>query len=136
MREQCPDLLARLYEPFHQDRQGDFRPGEPQTVFYPVFEYDGELKSRYTHFTIPAGYATAGIPFDGRTKDAFDAITQVVDNPELYCEFTIQPGELQIVNNRSFGHGRGEYIDHPTPADKRHLLRLWHREAGRRAYSG
>ena len=26
--EHHPDLLARLYRPFYQDRQGDFRPGE------------------------------------------------------------------------------------------------------------
>ena len=136
LRDKHPELLARLYEPFYQDRQGDFRPGESQTVFYPVFAYDTELRSRYTHFTIPAGYQTEGLAFEGITRAAFEAITDVVDDQSLYCEFTIEPGELQIVNNRSFGHGRGRYVDGPNLSDRRHLLRLWHRNFGRRAYSG
>ncbi|MEM7405127.1 MAG: TauD/TfdA family dioxygenase [Pseudomonadota bacterium] len=136
MLERYPDLLPRLYEPFYQDRQGDFRAGEPQTVFYPVFTYDGELRSRYTHFTIPAGYATEGLAFEGIAKAAFDAVTGIVEDPSLACSFTIEPGQLQIVNNRSVGHGRGEYRDDEDPARRRHLLRLWHRDWGRRAYGG
>ena len=131
-----PHLLPRLYRGFYQDRQGDFGPGEPQTVFYPVFEYDGLLRSRYTHFTIPAGYQTAGVPFDGETRDAFEAMTRIVEDPELYCSFVIEPGQLQVVNNRSFGHGRTEYVDAENAAQRRHLLRLWHRDWGRRSYCG
>lgn len=136
MLERHPELLPRLYEPFYQDRQGDFRPGEPQTVFYPMFSYDGELRSRYTHFTIPAGYETEGVAFDGVTKAAFEAVTAIVEDPSLACSFTIEPGQLQIVNNRSVGHGRGQYTDDDDPERRRHLLRLWHRDWGRRAYGG
>jgi alpha-ketoglutarate-dependent taurine dioxygenase len=131
-----PDLLARLYEPFYQDRQGDFRAGESQTVSNPVFQYDGDLHSRYTHFTIPAGYATAGVPFEGTTRRAFEAVTAIVDDPALHCSFTIEPGQLQIVNNRTIGHGRGAYVDSTEAERRRHLLRLWHRDWGRRGYGG
>lgn len=131
-----PDLLPRLYRGFYQDRQGDFSPGEPQTVFYPVFEYDGLLTARYTHFTIPAGYQTAGVPFEGESRDAFEAMTRIVEDPELYCSFIIEPGQLQVVNNRSFGHGRTEYVDPEDKTARRHLLRLWHRDRGRRSYCG
>lgn len=136
MRARFPDLLPRLYQPFYQDRQGDFREGESQTVNYPMFAYDGGLRSRYTHFTIPAGYQTAGVPFEGEAKAAFDAVTSIVEDPSLACSFTIQPGQLQIVNNRTIGHGRGEYKDSSDPLERRHLLRLWHRDWGRRAYGG
>ena len=128
-----PDLLERLYAPFFQDRQGDFWPDEPQTVSYPVFARAPDLRARYTHFTIPAGYQSAGEPFEGITRDAFEAMTRIVEDPALYCEFLIQPGELQIVNNRYCGHGRTEYVD--DPGSKRLLLRLWHRDWGKRAYS-
>ena len=68
-----PRLLERLYLPFHQDRQGDFWPDEPQTVFFPVFELRPGLRCRYTHFTIPAGYETAAVEMDevtrGRLRD-------------------------------------------------------------------
>ncbi|MBT6276915.1 MAG: TauD/TfdA family dioxygenase [Chromatiales bacterium] len=136
MRRLHPQLLPRLYQLFYQDRQGDFRPGEPQTVNYPVFSNDGEFRSRYTSFTIPAGYQTAGVTFDGDAKEAFDAVTEIIENPELYCSFIIEPGQLQIVNNRTVGHGRGEYVDLPDLTKRRHLLRLWHRDWGRRGYGG
>jgi hypothetical protein len=136
MLRRHPDLLPRLYECFYQDRQGDFRPGEPQFVRNPIFSYDNGLRCRYSHFTIPSGYATAGVAFEGEAKAAFDAVTAIVEDPALYCSFTIEPGQLQIVNNRTIGHGRGEYVDSPEPDKRRHLLRLWHRDWGRRGYSG
>ena len=129
-------LLPRLYRGFYQDRQGDFRAGEPQTVFYPIFECGEELTVRYTHFTIPAGYQTAGVPFDGESRDAFEAMSRIVEDPGLCCSFVIEPGQLQVVNNRSFGHGRTEYEDPEDKTLRRRLLRLWHRDWGRRSYCG
>ena len=137
MMKRHPALLPRLYRPFLHDRQGDFREGEPQQVSHPIFLYQqGELRSRYGHFTVPAGYESAGMPFEGEDRAAFEAVTEVVEDAALYCSFVIQPGQLQMVNNRSVGHGRGEYEDSPDPGKRRHLLRLWHRDWGRRSYSG
>lgn len=130
------DVLPRLYQPFYQDRQGDFWPGESQTVYYPVFALDPGLRCRYTHFTIPAGYRTVGQSMDAEGQAAFEAMTQVIEDPALYCEFVIEPGQLQFVNNRFCGHGRTSYVDPEDPVARRHLLRLWHRNWGRRSYSG
>ncbi len=130
------DLLPRLYQPFYQDRQGDFWPGESQTVYYPVFALDPGLRCRYTHFTIPAGYQTMGQAMDAEGQAAFEAMTHIISDPTLYCEFMIEPGQLQFVNNRFCGHGRTMYTDPDDPAARRHLLRLWHRDGGRRSYSG
>ena len=129
-----PRLLERLYRPFYQDRQGDFWPDEPQTVSFPVFELRPDLRCRYTHFTIPAGYETAGVEMDAETRAAFDAVTRAVQDPDLCCEFTLRPGELQFVNNRWCGHGRTAYVD--DPERRRLMLRLWHRDGGSRRYRG
>ena len=129
-----PRLLERLYRPFYQDRQGDFWPDESQTIFFPAFELRPDLRCRYTHFTIPAGYETAGVEMDAETRAAFDTMTRVVQDSDLCCEFTIRPGELQFVNNRWCGHGRTAYVD--DPERKRLMLRLWHRDGGSRRYRG
>ena len=133
LQTEHPGLLARLYEPFYQDRQGDYWSDEAQTVRYPIFERKPELRCRYTTFTIPAGYITAGIPFEGRTREAFETMTSIVEDSSLYCEFVIRPGELQLVNNQYCGHGRTAYTDDPQA--RRLLLRLWHRNWGGRGYS-
>ncbi len=34
-------------------------------------------------------------------------------------------GDIQLLNNRLILHARTDYVDHPEPERKRHLLRLW-----------
>jgi hypothetical protein len=39
--------------------------------------------------------------------------------------FTLEPGEAIFFNNCVLLHDRTSFEDHPDPARKRHLLRLW-----------
>jgi hypothetical protein len=43
---------------------------------------------------------------------------------------------MQFVDNRALGHSRTAFVDYPDPERKRHLVRLWMRDRGRRAYPG
>jgi hypothetical protein len=43
---------------------------------------------------------------------------------------------MQFVDNRALGHSRTAFVDHPEPEARRHLVRLWLRDGGRRAYPG
>ena len=36
-----------------------------------------------------------------------------------------QPGDIQLLNNYTILHARGDFEDHDDPALKRHLLRIW-----------
>ena len=56
----------------------------------------GDLRCRYTHFTIPAGYETAGVEMDEETRLAFETMTRVVEDPALCCEFTLEPGRAPV----------------------------------------
>ena len=58
----------------------------------------------------------------------------VVDSPELWVEFTIERGQIQYLNNREFAHSRTDFRDAAEPNRKRHLLRVWTREEGRRTF--
>jgi hypothetical protein len=48
----------------------------------------------------------------------------------------MQPGQMQILNNRIIVHGRTPYVDHDEPDKRRHLLRLWLRAGDRRQFRG
>ncbi len=74
--------------------------------------------------------------FSINLSHAFEAMSAIVEDPGLCCSFVIEPGQLQVVNNRSFGHGRTEYEDPEDKTLRRRLLRLWHRDWGRRSYCG
>jgi alpha-ketoglutarate-dependent taurine dioxygenase len=133
-----PELMDRLYQPFWYDRHAEHHEGEPTTFAAPVFERSpsGEIKARLALSEIYAGYELRGERMDNRTSAALAAIQSVFEQPELHVQLSFEAGQIQYVNNRATGHARTEFVDHPEPERKRHLVRLWLRNEGRRGYTG
>ena len=50
--------------------------------------------------------------------------------------FDLAPGQIQYVNNFRLAHCRTEYEDAGGEDDKRHLVRIFLRDAGRRSFMG
>jgi hypothetical protein len=132
-----PGLLPRLYEPFWFDRQREFLPSEPEIFAAPIFDDgSGDLRTRFSHHQINGGYALKGEPIDNIGAAALAATLDVFEEPGIAIDFEFQPGEIQYVDNRTLGHSRTEFEDYPEPERRRHLIRLWLRDRGRRAYPG
>jgi alpha-ketoglutarate-dependent taurine dioxygenase len=132
-----PDLLPRLYRPFHFDRQREFHPGEEPVFSAPVFEADaGELRARFSAHQISGGYALSDEPIDAEGAAALASMLDIFDDEALSADFDLEPGQMQFVHNRAVGHSRTAFEDHPGPDRRRHLVRLWLRDHGRRAYTG
>ncbi|MFD2474328.1 TauD/TfdA family dioxygenase [Amycolatopsis silviterrae] len=137
MLAEHPDLLRRLYEPAYYDRQAEHAPGAPKVMRARMFRYDGEkLHARLVPGLIRRGYDMVDEPMDARLAEALDALAQTIADPSLWVEFTIERGQLQYLNNLECAHFRSSFTDHPDPARKRHLIRVWHREHGARTYDG
>src|SRR5580692_7277369 len=130
------ELLPRLYKPFWFDRQREFFPGEPDTFFAPVFEAGDDLRARFSVHQINSGYAMKGQPVDNEGAAALAAMLDIFEQPEMSIDFEFAPGEIQFVDNRTLGHSRTEFEDYAEPERRRHLVRLWLRDHGRRAYTG
>jgi alpha-ketoglutarate-dependent taurine dioxygenase len=131
-----PELLPRLYRPFWFDRQKEFFDGEPETFAAPVFEAGEELRSRFSAHQINGGYKMRGEALDNEGAAALAATLDIFEEPDLSIDFEFAPGEIQFVDNRTLGHSRTEFEDWPDPEHRRHLVRLWLRDHGRRAYIG
>jgi hypothetical protein len=129
-------VLARLYRPFRFDRQREFHPGEEPVFSAPVFESANELRARFSAHQIRGGYALSEEPIDAEGAAALAAMLEIFDDEGLSADFDLEPGQLQFVQNRTLGHSRTAFEDHPEPDRRRHLVRLWLRDWGRRAYSG
>ena len=138
LQRRHPELMARLYRPFWYDRHAEHHDGEPTTFAAPIFERgaDGAIEARLALSEIHAGYALRGERMDNETAAALAAVQSVFDQPELHVELDFAPGQIQYVNNRATGHARTEFVDFPEPERKRHLVRLWLRDAGKRGYCG
>ena len=89
---------------------------------------------RFNERLIETGAELAGVPLDPEGREALDAMRAVVDSPELWVEFTIERGQIQYINNREFAHSRTDFRDASEPSLKRHLIRVWTREEGRRTF--
>jgi alpha-ketoglutarate-dependent taurine dioxygenase len=131
-----PGLLPRLYRPFWFDRQKEFFEGEPETFSAPVFEEGDELRSRFSAHQINGGYKMRGEALDNEGAAALAATLEIFEDSDLSIDFEFQPGEIQFVDNRTLGHSRTEFEDWSEPERRRHLVRLWLRDHGRRAYTG
>ena len=138
LQQRHPELMARLYRPFWYDRHAEHHAGEPTTYAAPIFERgaDGAIKARLALSEIHAGYELRGERMDNETAAALAAVQSVFEQPELHVELGFAPGQIQFVNNRATGHARTEFVDVPEPERKRHLVRLWLRDAGKRGYRG
>ena len=88
----------------------------------------------YNERLIQTGTELAGRSLDAEGKEALAAMDAIVNSPELWVEFVVERGQVQFISNRQFAHSRTEFVDATEPELKRHLIRLWTREEGRRAF--
>ncbi|MEM7252538.1 MAG: TauD/TfdA family dioxygenase [Pseudomonadota bacterium] len=132
-----PDLLARLYQPFHWNRQGEHPEGAPVTHFYPIYERaDGEVRARFIKWLLYRGYELVGEPFDALGQEALEALFDTLSEPANHLTFELERGQIQFMNNFRLVHCRSEYDDYDDPALKRHLVRIFLRNEGRASYMG
>jgi alpha-ketoglutarate-dependent taurine dioxygenase len=137
MRRRSPELLARLYEPFYFDRQREHAPGDTLVTRHPIFEVEADrLHGRLSRFQVKNGQALAGVPLDAEGERALDELDRTMDRPDLRMDFHFEAGQMQFVSNRQIAHKRTAFRDWPEPERKRHLVRLWLRDRGRRSYNG
>jgi len=124
--EENPEALEILYRPFHVDRRGGIRAGEPPTVQAPILNWDGaELTIRYLRYWIEAGQQKVGQPLTAAQLRALDALDEAARRPELRAEFALERGQILFANNRWTLHNRTAFEDHSDLERRRHLVRLW-----------
>lgn len=137
LKERRPDLLRRLYEPFHWNRQGEHPDGDALTHFYPIFQYrDGVVRSRFNPALVTKGYELVGLKLDELGLEALREAARIMSDEAHHIAFTLEAGEIQYVNNFRLAHLRTDYVDFDEPDLKRHLVRIFLRDFGRRSYMG
>ena len=135
LRRRHPERLARLYRPFPWDRQAEHAQADGKTTRRPIFRYTGgAFTAAFNEKLVATGADLAESPLDDEGREALEAMRTIVDSPELWVEFTIERGQVQFINNRQFAHSRTDFKDSAEPQRKRHLIRLWTREEGRRTF--
>jgi alpha-ketoglutarate-dependent taurine dioxygenase len=137
MAKEYPNLLLRLHKPYFFDRQREHAAMNISTIYKPILcEEKSGLRVRVSRNLIYQGYALRAELVDAMSEEALDAFFSIIDDPKMYKEFSFEAGQIQFLNNRLIGHKRTRFVDAPEPDLKRHLLRVWLREKGKRFYNG
>jgi hypothetical protein len=119
-----PDLLAPLYEGYYQAAREAAKSAQPVTSYkIPVFCHEsGVVSCMYSReFMLRAGELLGGMPRE--LKEALDLFNEIAERDDIRIDFTLEPGEMMILNNFTVLHARTAFRD--SPARKRYLLRLW-----------
>jgi hypothetical protein len=120
-----PDLHALLCQDYVRNRQGEEAGGERRTYAMPVFAVrDGHFTSHYSRTFIEAAQLLPGVPpLTPAHSEALDLHARVCE--ELAHTMSLEPGDLQLLNNHVTYHARAPYQDAEGPDADRLLLRLW-----------
>ena len=137
--QRYPTLLQRLYQPFYLHRYGEHAPGESPATFWPIFEYDDidiTLLAQFNRRKIYAGYTLMGMQLDTAGAEAIEALSEVLHDLTLSVDCFLEAGQMLSRANYQCAHRRTAYEDDADPVQKRHLVRIFLRDAGARSYMG
>ncbi|MDR3535168.1 MAG: TauD/TfdA family dioxygenase [Acetobacteraceae bacterium] len=137
LRQRAPALLRRLYQPYVWNRQGEHPDGDPICSSNPVFSATtGTVRSRFNRSLQPVGYRLVDQEIDAAGMAALNALHEVMSEPGKAIDFVLAPGQIQFLNNTRVAHRRTAYEDYDEPDRRRHLVRIFLRDEGRRSYMG
>ncbi len=125
MLERRPDLAAALYQPVWRSRLGEEIGGEKIAYPMPIFgQRDGRFTSHYSLTYIEAAQMIDGVPrLSDAQRQGIDMLMALAK--ELSFEMTLEPGDIQLLNNHVIYHGRTPFADDASTGQNRLLLRLW-----------
>jgi hypothetical protein len=134
---ECPREIACLYRGFHHDLRGDATDEAPfgcTPVPIPVYRwYRGVLSCVFNATSVRTAQQRMGREVPPHEMALLDRIVELAHSPELCLEMVFEPGDIQLLNNHTVVHWRTGFVDHPEPARRRRLYRLWLDRPGERA---
>jgi Taurine catabolism dioxygenase TauD, TfdA family len=120
-----PDLHALLCQDYWRSRQGEEAGGEREVYALPVWAVHGDkFTTQYSRTFVEAAQKLERVPrLTAAQEEALDMHAAVCE--ELAFTMTLEPGDLQLLNNHVIYHGRTAYEDEDGRDRDRLLLRQW-----------
>lgn len=124
-----PDLLSLLYRGYyHLDRHAKDAGGRRVLTdhYCPIFaDIGGETICAYLPQPILMAVEHGLVELSEPETEALAVLNRLATSPELVLSMALQPGDIQLLNNRCILHHRTDYEDYPEPDRRRLLLRIW-----------
>ncbi|GAE00054.1 taurine catabolism dioxygenase TauD, TfdA family protein [Paecilomyces variotii No. 5] len=132
LMKERPDVLKTLTEPiWYFDRKGEISKGQEEWIKTSVVYLErGDNARVYTkwdpyYVRSLTRFSDAGIipPLSKAQLEALEVLEATCNRLSLHM--ILEVGDIQFLSNAHVLHARTSYIDHPPPAPRRHLMRLW-----------
>mmetsp|Transcript_22141 Transcript_22141/g.52963 ORF Transcript_22141/g.52963 Transcript_22141/m.52963 type:complete len:141 (+) Transcript_22141:352-774(+) len=92
----------------------------------PVFNFhEGYLSVNYSDNYFRLSQRHPEVPrLSPKHYEAMDLFNSLARSPEIHLKQTLEPGEMQLLNNHTCLRYRGAFVDGQGSESRRHLLRL------------
>ena len=129
MAQDCPELLACLYEPYHYKRHnvGLTLTSAQGTYQQPIFAVEqGHFVCNILRRLIDIEQDLPDVPkMTTQQIRALDVFHELAHGPELCHTYTMHDGDLLLLNSFVTLHSRLSFEDGTNPERNRPMLRLW-----------
>ncbi|TGZ78678.1 Clavaminate synthase-like protein [Ascodesmis nigricans] len=129
LQRERPDIVRTLCEPnWYFDRKGEVSKGQKEWIRSSVFYfYDDRVYVKWDPYYVKSltRFSDKGL-IPALTPEQLEA-AEVLEETcnKLALHMVLEVGDIQFVSNTHCLHARTAYEDHPWPAPRRHLMRLW-----------
>ncbi|KII88296.1 hypothetical protein PLICRDRAFT_41457 [Plicaturopsis crispa FD-325 SS-3] len=129
LQKERPDVAETLVTPnWYWDRKGEVSDGDAEYYKCAVYYYyEGKLISKWDPYFVKSLKRFSDIgeipPLSEKQLDALQVLEDISNREALHM--ILEVGDIQLLNNNTNFHARTAYIDHPPPAPRRQLMRLW-----------
>lgn len=122
-----PELVARLFAPFHLDvRDRGIDEAGSTLQIPPCCFAAGQLRTFYHADYFRSVSRHSDVPdLSALERELLDTYEAIASEVGIYLDMDLQPGDIQLLSNHTVLHARTAYEDYPEPERRRHLLRLW-----------
>ena len=100
-------------------------PAQGLDGIFDVAVRDGLVSVRLVRNQIRAAATKTGVPLEPIEMAALDLFDELAYDPAIHLDMDLQQGDIQFCNNYTILHSRTAFEDHPEPARRRHMVRLW-----------
>ena len=120
-----PDLLEELFTDYPRSRFGEELKDASEHYMLPVFTAkDGKFATHYSRTYVEAAQLNPAVPrLRPEQDEALDLLAELAQ--ELCYEMTLQPGDIQLLNNHVLYHARDPYEADAASGGHRLLYRVW-----------
>ncbi|KAJ5659934.1 hypothetical protein N7507_006385 [Penicillium longicatenatum] len=131
MQDKRPDIAELLAKPiWYFDRKGEVSAGQEDYIrcaIYYIERDNGRVYSKFdpNYVRSLSRFSDKGIipPLSAEQAEAIEYFDQLCLQESI--RNVLKVGDVHFMTNNHLFHSRTGYEDHPAPAPRRHLLRLW-----------